>query len=162
MKNHLIQIGFFGADDIHKKRLMTHICPTYKYTINKYDKTFNIQLKNLTNISSDFFDIHCICMVFDVNNPNSFKHIELNYDTIDESIALRTISSECSFLLIGITNDKISDKLYKQIIDFTNAKRLMYVTVTNNDYTDFKKMYDQILKMNFLENISLHYGCVVV
>jgi len=141
---------------------MTHICPTHKYTINKYDKLFNIQLKNVTNISSDFFDIHCICMVFDGHNVDSFKHIETNYDTIEQSMALRTISSGCSFMLVGITNDNISNELYRQIIHFTNAKRLMFVTVTNEDYSDFIKMYDQILKMNFLENLSLHYGCNMI
>ncbi len=159
MKNHLIQIGFFGADDTHKQKLMTHICPTYKYTINKYDKIFNIHLKNVMNISSDFYDIHCICMVFDINNPDSFKYIESNYDTIEESIALRTITSGCSFLLIGITNNELPDNFYKQIIQFSNTKRLMFVSVINEDYTDFKKMFDQILKMNFLENISLQYSC---
>lgn len=165
MRNHLIQIGFFGADESHKERLMRWACPSNtdgKYIIEKYDKVFNIHLKNIQNISCGCFDIHCLVLVFDSNDPGSFAHIRSNYETIKQTITLRNLATNCIFLLVRVTDAPNSTSLFhNEIVEFTNAERLLYVTVDAEHDKDFKHMYDQILKMNMLENISLQPSCVV-
>jgi hypothetical protein len=165
MRNHLIQVGFFGANESHKERLMQRICPSkpeYKYTIEKYDKIFNIHLKSIQNISCGCFDIHCMILVFDATDLGSFAHIRKNYDTIKQTVMLRNVASNCMFLLVCIMDKENSISFKDDISNFVNTERLLYVTVKSDNYIDFKHMYDQILKMNLLENISLQSNCVMI
>lgn len=164
MRNHLIQVGFFGAMEAHKKRLMDCVCPDtidHKYTIEKYDKIFNIHLKNIQNISCGCFDIHCMILVFDGHDHESFAHIQSNYHTIKQTVLLRNMASVCVFLLVCISDREGLSPFYDEVVDFVNTERLLHVTIKPNDHQDFKHMYDQILKMNLLENISLQPSCVV-
>jgi hypothetical protein len=101
-------------------------------------------------------------LVFDSNDPGSFAHIRSNYETIKQTITLRNLATNCIFLLVRVADTPTSTSLFhNEIVEFTNAERLLYVTVDAEHDKDFKQMYDQILKMNMLENISLQTSCVV-
>ena len=159
MRSHLIQVGFFGLEESNKLLLMENInLGGTKYIIEKYDKLFNINLKNIVDINCSFIDIHCMCMVFNNNNENSLEYIKANYDKIKQTIELRNELTSCVFLMVCVCDEELCE-LCDEIHEFVDKKKLLFTTVTTKDLSNFISMYNQILKTNFLETMSVNPNC---
>lgn len=155
MKNHLIQVGFFGNDSDDKTKIINNISEgKQKYVINKYDKIFNIHLCDMKTVNSNLTDVHCICLLF--RDEKGFEYIAESYEKLNQTINLRNAATNCIFMLVSMRCDDETPPFNDKVQAFATKKHILYTSVTLDDFSRFRLMYDQVLKMNFLENISLY------
>jgi hypothetical protein len=163
MKNHLINVGFFGLDLSDTTLLMVNTHDgTYKYTIDKYDKIFNIHLKNIKTKCCDFINIHCMCLVYAENNTNSFDYIRNNFENLKETSNLHNEITNCTFILVCIREPhNIICANMDEIDSFVIEHGIFSTNILRDDFSNFTRLFNQILKIQFLDEMNTKTVCVL-